>query len=476
MKKIIIAVVMLMLMSTIFAGCTPSEFTKGVEVDGDYPLDVLEIYPDAVVFESEARFDKVKLSLGTKDDLEDIVEYYRDFYEYKNITPSHESLDDDEYSALFTVDGYEFEIEVTGADGEYVADLFEYVIEISSKKLVAEAASTKVGDENAVADDDPAMKSDDSPTSEVTAPPTQKKVLEGETAITSVATGAWYSYTVTDAAGSDKYVDYTIYFTDGTSGSYHYFDYLSGEKIDNEFTYEIANGVLVINLDKNVQLLYDAYYDNDQLHLINQYTDEAMYMKNWSKESGKTPNLTQFTAYGCWVTYLDGFSEPTVLALWEGGAGYVYNWNNDSASDNIMWKENGSSMSFEVGVTYGEDLELSHRGNVLKATQSDGEVIYFYRATTNMIASIYEITQTNDGDVGTWKATLSLDGTASHKISGGRLTFNYDNSNWYINPIDGMLYAFIFGEYASFYYYYNETEMILHEPTESLDYTFSKTQ
>jgi hypothetical protein len=87
---------------------------------------------------------------------------------------------------------------------------------------------------------------------------------------------------------------------------------------------------------------------------------------------------------------------------------------------------------------------------------------------------VYEISETNDGQVGTWEAALHYDGTANHKVSNGRLTFNYDNKDWYINPVDGMLYAFIFGEYVSFYYYYNESELVLHEPTENLDYTFDK--
>jgi hypothetical protein len=279
---------------------------------------------------------------------------------------------------------------------------------------------------------------------------------------------------VYDTGNRDKYVDYTIYFADAETGSYHYFDYAAGEKMDNEFTYEVVNGVLVMNLDNNVQLLYDAYYDNEQLHLVNQYTDEAMYMKNWRKESGMTPDLNEFTAYGCWIAYPEGFTQPVILAIWEGRGGHVFNWKGEGASEDIMWTQAGSSMSFEVNMQDAENLTLSHRGNVLCAETETLGTLYFYRVTSNALAGVYEISETNDGQVGTWEAALHYDGTANHKVSNGRLTFNYDNKDWYINPVDGMLYAFIFGEYVSFYYYYNESELVLHEPTENLDYTFDK--
>ena len=323
MKKFVVIIAMLMIICPVLAGCTPSEYTKGVEVDDSYPEDVLEIYDGAVVFESESRFDKSLISMGTKDDLEDIVEYFRDFYEYKNITPSSEQEDKDEYSSVFTVKGYEFELEVAEADGKYVGDLFEYVIEISAKKLDEETADNSAKDEGS---ETPAETDADAPAASATEPPSRKNVLEGETALTAVATGAWYSFKCLDASGEAKYVDYTIYFADESSGSYHYFDYAAGEKADSEFTYEIANGVLVITMGNGSRVLYDAYYDNNQLHLINQETGEAMYMKNWAKESGKTPNLTEFTAYGCWLAYFDGYDNPVIMALWKDGAGYMYNW------------------------------------------------------------------------------------------------------------------------------------------------------
>jgi hypothetical protein len=65
MKKIIITIVLCMLLTPVLAACTPLEYTKGVEIDEDYPLDILGIYDDAVVFKSEARFGKVILTMGT---------------------------------------------------------------------------------------------------------------------------------------------------------------------------------------------------------------------------------------------------------------------------------------------------------------------------------------------------------------------------------------------------------------------------
>ncbi len=475
MKKIFILLAAFFLAVTTFIGCTPSQFKKGVELDEDYPKDVLGIYEDAIVFESEARFGKVIVSLGTEDELDDIVEYFRDYYEYMGIS-AKEELDDDEYSSEFTVQGYEFELNVEEASGD-AKDHFEYVIEITSKKLedVSETQSSESSQAEAASSDDPAQQSNDSPSVQATEPPQQKRVIDGENALTSASFGAWYSYTVFDSQKNDKYVDYTIWFADGTTGSYHYFDYSSKEKMDNEFTYEIVNGVLVLNLDNNVQILYDAYFDNGQMHLINQYTDEEMYLKNWQKESNKTPNIGEFTAYGSWITYLEGYAEPVCLALWEDGAGYIYNWNNDAASDNLMWEKAEGGIKFDVGTLYGDTLTVSHRGNILLATTQSGDVMYFKRATTNVLSGVYELSMSNDGEVSKWTATLYPDQNATHKISSGRLTFNYDNSNWYVNPIDGLLYAFIFGEYESFYYYYNESQLILSQPADNLDYTFDKT-
>ncbi len=477
MKKILIFIAALFFALTSFLGCTPSQFKKGVEVDENYPEDVLEIYDDAVVFESEERFGKVRLSLGTNDDIDDISDYYRDFYEYKNITVK-ETLEDDEYSATFVMDGYEFDLKAEKSSGD-AKKYFEYVIEIKTKKLDEQSSADGKDDSpieaSATADSNPSQNIAISPTVAPTAPPSQKTVLDGETALSSIALGAWYSYSVSDSQSNDKYVDYTISFADDTTGSYYYFDYALDEKMNNDFTYEIVNGVLVINLDNNVQLLYDAYYDNDQLHLLNQYTDEEMYLKNWQKESGKTPNIGVFTAYGSWIAYPEGFNSPICLALWKDGAGYIYNWNNDAASDNIMWEISDNQIKFEVGTLYGDTLALSHRANVLVATTSADEEMCFYRATTNTLHGVYEMSVSSNSEVSSWTATLYPDQNATHKISTGLLTFNYENSDWYINPVDGMLYAFIFGEYANFYYYYNESQLILKQSNDNLEYTFDKT-
>ena len=135
-RKIIISLCLAatIILTLAFSGCEaikgisnkiPEEYTEGIKYDRDFPDDELEIYDGAVVFDSKKIFDEIVLSFGTEDDFDDVLEFYKEFFEENGIVPAEETEDRDEYYARGVYEGYKFRLQIAEADGEYVEDVFE---------------------------------------------------------------------------------------------------------------------------------------------------------------------------------------------------------------------------------------------------------------------------------------------------------------------------------------------------------------
>ncbi len=141
---LLLAVIMALL--TAFSGCSlnekipflnkvPQQYTEGIKYDKDFPDDELEIYDDAIVFEEVSYFGEIILLCGTTDDIDDIVSFYKDFFEDNEIELIEETQDRKEYYASYQSGGYSLKLEVLEAEGEYIEDEFEYVIHLYAKEM-----------------------------------------------------------------------------------------------------------------------------------------------------------------------------------------------------------------------------------------------------------------------------------------------------------------------------------------------------
>lgn len=126
--------VLVLVMAIALSGCIPSVFTKGVDFD-NYPEKDLPIYDDAIVFEYEDDDDEVTIKYGTEDDVDDVTEFYQDYFEDEDIVLSDENEEDDEYSAEGFYEDFDFEIEVEEAKGENEEKVFSTVVEVTIEFL-----------------------------------------------------------------------------------------------------------------------------------------------------------------------------------------------------------------------------------------------------------------------------------------------------------------------------------------------------
>ena len=251
------------LILVLFTGCsaignlfdkTPDNFTEGIDYSKDYEDDVLEIYDDAVVFDELTAFGENVLFCGSGDDFDDIVDFYKEFFEENKISFLEEGEDRDEYYARGVFDGYEFKIKVSEPDGEYVEELFENIITLSTREL-------KEG-EHLVATPAPA---EPTPRPDQTAQPTDALERppndEYETPLAEMAPGSWVYESYLNAADDGGSLEWTIYINDAYGGTMYYSDYINGERWWNDFTYEIQDGVLLIYFSDGEIWNFFAYYD-----------------------------------------------------------------------------------------------------------------------------------------------------------------------------------------------------------------------
>ena len=149
MKKVLVVLLSTAIIMAALSGCVPAQYTKGVEISRDFPDKILEIYDEAIVFFCEEDDDEITLKAGSKDDIEDVVDFYKDLFEdEEDIVLTDEDDDkDDEYQA----EGYiekekvSFEIDIDAPRGETEKKLFESQFEITVTALSDEDLAELMG-------------------------------------------------------------------------------------------------------------------------------------------------------------------------------------------------------------------------------------------------------------------------------------------------------------------------------------------
>ena len=119
MKKLALILAFVLSAAMLFTGCAvitnildplPDEYVDGVKVPRDYPDDQLEIYDDAIVFEAEEDEEEITLMYGTKDEIDDIIDFYEDLFDDNGLNVEESDDGKGEYYAKGSGEGIKFEI------------------------------------------------------------------------------------------------------------------------------------------------------------------------------------------------------------------------------------------------------------------------------------------------------------------------------------------------------------------------------
>ena len=474
-RKIFISICLAAVLVSMFAfsGCeaikglsnkVPEEYTEGIKYDRDFPDDVLEIYDDAVVFDSKKLFDEIILTFGTQDDMEDVIDFYKDFFEENGITPAEETEDKDEYYARGVFEGYEFKLQISEPDGEYVEDLFECVVYLSARQakdsdLLKPAVQTTT----------PAPSEEPTPSPEATATPaltaTPTDGGNGETPLSYLEPGSWEMIALL-LDGEYANSEATMYFGYDGSGAFYYNDYDTDDRGSQYFSYEAGGGKLDINSDEG-NISYQAYFDDGVLHLSNG-AGVDMYLANWSENYDVYLSENTFTAYGDWIYYEPETGYIETIAFWPDSTGYIYNWGGNGENHFMNWEyENGSFTIYddhENEYTYG----IVHMGEVFELRQQNGSVFFYNRVSGNYwLTGYFYMEESNDDSVDDLAMTLYYDNTMEYTINGVT-----EQSYWYIDKTTGKAVITISGYDFYFDYHYDLEGLHLWLPDEQYYYDF----
>lgn len=145
------AAAMLLLITSTLVGCNiiPEEYTEGVKLDRSYPEDDMPIYDDALVYYCKDDDEGVTIKFGTQDGLDDVTDFYKDYFEDSGIVPDEKDRST-RYAAEGTYKDFQFEIRITKSSGEYEEQVFETVVKIEIEFLDIDTTQPK----GAVSDED----------------------------------------------------------------------------------------------------------------------------------------------------------------------------------------------------------------------------------------------------------------------------------------------------------------------------------
>ena len=306
--------------------------------------------------------------------------------------------------------------------------------------------------------------------------PTQKNnAEEDEAPLTNMLFGSWFSISANFEDGTPDIADYTIYIKDENTGSFHFFDYLNGIKLDYNFDYELINGVLILKLENGFELRYDAYKFFNTIHLVSQEDGMKISLLNWEDTTGINPSDLNMTALGDWIYYDTSNGTSIIIALSGNEGSMMYNVYGDGANEECGWVFNNGTVEFPYNPAYIDyKLQLEHRGNGLVTIDENGQKKIFNRVTANVMSGSYELDSTSEPDLDSWTMVLAPNGYSNHDIASDGSTFSQEDVPWYVGYTNGMLNIMLNGDQHLYYYHFYETGLLLFEPIEQNFYEFNK--
>lgn len=135
LKRIVYLSFIIIFTSVLLVGCIPIEYTQGVMLIEDYPIDDFPITEDAVVYYCDKDDDNITIRYGTNEELSAVADFYKAHFENNDITVSDETEKDSRYSAEGVYNNLSFSIKATQASGEYEEKVYTTVVRIKIEFL-----------------------------------------------------------------------------------------------------------------------------------------------------------------------------------------------------------------------------------------------------------------------------------------------------------------------------------------------------
>lgn len=131
--RIILFITALLITSLLFAACVPSEYTKGLKLSTDYPIDDFPIMEDSVVFYCDNDEDSFTIKYGTDEDISIVADFYKTLFIENQITPSDENETNSTYTAEGLYKDYLFSIKAYIAADKNEKRVYTSVVKIKIK-------------------------------------------------------------------------------------------------------------------------------------------------------------------------------------------------------------------------------------------------------------------------------------------------------------------------------------------------------
>ena len=147
MHKIILLTLCTLLACSPLLGCAllvPEQYTDGVRLDRNYPEDDMPIMDDALVYFSEGDDETITIKYGVNEDLDDVVDFYKDHFEDNEIVLDDESDRSSRYNAEGIFKDFKFDVRVTKPSGEYEEKVFETTVKIQIEFLQEPVATVEI--------------------------------------------------------------------------------------------------------------------------------------------------------------------------------------------------------------------------------------------------------------------------------------------------------------------------------------------
>jgi hypothetical protein len=140
MKRRLLALSLILMI--VLVGCVPSKYIRGVDTN-DYLDDIIPIEKSMTAFELDISRDEdeYELKAGTKKDVDEMIEFYQEFFEEEEIGPSEEE-ERRGYVATGFYEGYRFTLEISEPSESPEDTLFNTVVHITLEY----GANTQLGE------------------------------------------------------------------------------------------------------------------------------------------------------------------------------------------------------------------------------------------------------------------------------------------------------------------------------------------
>ncbi len=138
----LLAVLLTIIFICFFSGCSviykitaPDEYKNGYEIGDDYPEDTIPVYGEVIVYDFDPSEKDISLKAGSTDDMDDVVDFYMDYFDDNDIQLLTEKDRSSEYIAEGISGYYEFKLIVETPSGEWEERLYASSIDLKLKKV-----------------------------------------------------------------------------------------------------------------------------------------------------------------------------------------------------------------------------------------------------------------------------------------------------------------------------------------------------